>query len=353
MKPHSLRLLAFFAAVLLLPALSRAERDETPVIPVGSLSAFPEIVQTGTHPELTWDITVPETVDDVVDIEGPGTLRPKRCLIMDVRVLGASVKRVWTNHYGQVVNWEWVPTEARINHNGQGYDRIFFDTNDDVNPNSIVHSQTVEENDSIDFGARYVRSNGYWSTWYSSTNSSHNVVALKDGDTPPTTTPLYQQPSIESFILPYLDDEGKIKLGARDIIYLMELTHTNRNHGGFDLQDMALLVTFYDEVQTEDGVVDCHGDPLPGGSGGGGNDDDDDGGGPPHGHGGDDDDDDDGGPPHGHGGDEDDDDDGEGEGAGNPGNHKNVGNAGENPDGGDDWGGGSRGKSDGRGRRRR
>ena len=39
----------------------------------------------------------------------------------------------------------------------------------------------------------------------------------------------------------------------------MELTHTDRNHGGFDLQDLALLVTFYDEIETDEGVFDCEG----------------------------------------------------------------------------------------------
>ncbi|MEX2580287.1 MAG: hypothetical protein WD342_14610 [Verrucomicrobiales bacterium] len=294
-------------AVLLLtisPGLKA--QDETPNIPVGSLSAYPTLVQTGTHPTLTWDVTIPETVSDVIEIQDPGTLVPQRDLVMDVRVLGASVKRVWTNGQGNVVKWEWVPTEARIKYNGNGYNRIFYDTQDDVHPNQIVHSQTVEKSSTVDFGARYVNSNGSWATWYSSTNSSGNVVALVNGDTPPTTTPMYEQPDIESFILPYLDDEGKISLGARDVIYLMELTHTDPSHSGFDLQDMALLVTFYDEVV---------------GDNGNGNDDDNS--------------------------------SDSGDSPGNPGNDKAVGNAGENPDGGDDWGSGSRGKGDVRGRRKK
>ena len=100
------RKLAPLALVFLLGLPALRAQEETPLIPIGSLSAFPTIVQTGTKPQLTWDITLPETVDDIVDIEPPGTVRPKRCLIMDVRVLGASVKRVWLRN-GQVVDWEW------------------------------------------------------------------------------------------------------------------------------------------------------------------------------------------------------------------------------------------------------
>jgi len=227
------------------PAIGQV--DANPPVPIGSLTAFPTIVQTGTHPTLTWDITHPETIDDVVDIEGPGTIVPKKCLTMDVRVIGASVKRVWLNYWGQVTRWEWVPTEARMSFNNGSYNRIWFDTQDDVEPDQIVHSQVVRQGDRIDFGARYTTSSGGWATFRSSTNSNHNVIALRNGDTPPTTTPLYQQPTIESFILPYLDDNGNISIGPKDVLYLMELTHTDRYHGGFDLQDMCILVTFIEE----------------------------------------------------------------------------------------------------------
>lgn len=250
-------LLIFFLITLASIHQGVGQNNQVPAFPVGSLSAYPTIVQAGTHPTLTWDITIPEAIEEIIEIEEPGTIKPKRCLVMDVRVLGASVKRTWVNSRGEVVDWEWVPTESLISYNGASYERIFFDTQDDVAPNYIVHSQIVDKNSSIDFGARYVNSNGSWSTLYTSTNSAYNVVALKNGDTPPTTTPMYQQPTIESFILPYLDDDGNIELGPRDIIYLMELTHTDRNDGGFDLQDMALLVSFYDQVQEDGTVIDC------------------------------------------------------------------------------------------------
>lgn len=253
-KPHLFLILAFFFLLR-----TAGSQELTPLIPSGNLSAFPTIVQAGTHPTLTWDITIPEQVDEVVTIEPPGTLIPNRCLIMDVRILGASVKRVWLNSQGKVTDWEWVPTEAQMNYNGQGYSRIFYSTHDRVNPNTIVKTIAVDQGSTIDFGGRYVQSNGSWSTWYSSTNSQTNVVALKNGDTPPTTTPLYEQPSIESFLLPYLDTAGNIKLGARDVIYLIELTHTDIYHGGFDLQDLAILVTFYDELSHNGVTSDCEG----------------------------------------------------------------------------------------------
>ncbi len=52
----------------------------------------------------------------------------------------------------------------------------------DVNPNEIVHTGLVREGESINFGGRYLSSSNRWSTFYSSQNSSKNVIALVDGD---------------------------------------------------------------------------------------------------------------------------------------------------------------------------
>ena len=218
-------------------------QTNAPTIPVGDLSAFPTIVQAGTHPQLTWNVTIPASVVDVITVTPPGTITAKRKLRMDVRVLGASVWASTTNSRGQVTGGYFVPTEAQMRVNSGSYSRIFYDTHDDINPNTIVKTQTLYTGNTVNFGGRYYF-NGSWSTLYTTTNNNQQVVALINGNTPPTTTPLYQQPTIQSFILPYLDTQGKIKLGPRDVIYLMELAHTDKNNGGWDLQDLALLVTF-------------------------------------------------------------------------------------------------------------
>ncbi|MBK1880845.1 hypothetical protein JIN85_00380 [Luteolibacter pohnpeiensis] len=237
--------LAAFAAALASACLSPncfADSSELQ-LPVGSLTASPGWVREGVKPQLTWSITYPEVVTDLVEIEEPGTICAKVPVNMDVRVIGASVKAVWTDSLGKILKWQWVPTEARISLNGGSYSRIFYNTQDQVNPNTIIYSKSLSKGNKVDFGGRYYFQS-LWSHFYTTTNGNYNVVALVNGDVPPTTVPLYQQPTIESFIKPYLDEEGRIKIGPKDVIYLMELTHTDRNDGGFDLQDLALIVTF-------------------------------------------------------------------------------------------------------------
>lgn len=215
---------------------------QDPPVPVGFLSASPEYVQIGEKPNLSWSVTYPAVVKDIITITPPGTCTPKVRVAMDVRVIGASVKIVWTNGWGQVTRWEWAPTEAQVSINNGTYSRIFYNTQDKVNPSTVVHSTTVQAGRDINFAGRHYFDG--WSSLFKSTSDSGNVVALVNGDTPPTTTPLYQQPTIDDFIRPYLDGQGRVSIGPKDVIYLMELTHTNKNDAGFDLQDLALLVTF-------------------------------------------------------------------------------------------------------------
>ena len=67
--------LAALAAVLiatgtLSPRVLFAQSTD-PEIPVGSLTAFPVVVQPGTRPTLTWNISYPSIVKDYITIEDP------------------------------------------------------------------------------------------------------------------------------------------------------------------------------------------------------------------------------------------------------------------------------------------
>lgn len=211
----------------------------SPSIPVGSLTAYPTVVKTGTKPTLTWDISYPSVVKDFVDVIPPATVNPKAELDVEIRVLGNGV----TVSGGGISGFQFVNAEALLSFNGGSYSRIFYGTNNNVNPNTVVWSRTrIRQNETLRFGGRF-NYNG-WGPFYHSTSSSPNVRTLVSGDTPPNKVPGFGAPSLESFIRPYLGSNGKVKIGPMDVIVFMELTHTDERDSGYDLQDMVLLVTF-------------------------------------------------------------------------------------------------------------
>jgi hypothetical protein len=242
MKITSLIAPAMAISAMTLASVSRSEAGTTsPAVPVGWLTASPGYVKVGANPVLTWNITYPSTVEDYVKINTPATVVPNQTLDMQVRVLGAGV----TTSSSTGSNLTFVPTEACISVNNSSYQRIFYGTNLNVDPNKVVYSATVQANQSIRFGGRYYY-NRSWSEFYHSTYGTNNVRTLVNGQTPPTTYPLHTAPTLESFLKPFLDASGKVVIGPMDVIVFMELTHTDSQvkNQGYDLQDMVLLVTY-------------------------------------------------------------------------------------------------------------
>ncbi len=238
------QLAAFAAAVSICTLASnrvQAGSSTSPSVPVGWLSTGQSIVRAGTNTSLSWDITYPSVVTDYVTIDDPATVISKRALSYEVRVLGAGV----TSSSSNGSNFAFVPTEAQLSVNNNSYQRIFYGPNNDVNPTKVVASGSLSANKKLRFGGRYYF-NGKWGTNYTSTSGTNNVRTLVNGDTPPTTYPLFSAPTLESFLKPYLDSTGKVNIGPMDVIVFMELTHTDaqKYDPGYDLQDMVLLVTF-------------------------------------------------------------------------------------------------------------
>jgi hypothetical protein len=212
-----------------------------PSIPVGSLSAFPTVVQTGTKPTLTWNISYPAVVEDFVTVDPLGKITPKENLVCKIRMLGLGVTSQASN--GSIIYYR---TRARIRFNGSSdwvdiYDGKQTDTT--VQQQQIVKTYTVNNNQPINFEGAYY--NNGWKTSYSSL-SGDNVRSLVNGDTPPSNVPDYDAPSLESFLRPYLDSSGKVKIGPMDVIVFMELTHSasQKSNIGYDLQDCVMLITF-------------------------------------------------------------------------------------------------------------
>ena len=221
--------------------------EETfPKMPSGWLSAFPTIVQTGTKPTISWGINYPSIVEDYITIIDPGTIEADEEVDCEIRILGAGVT------VGNNSGFSFVPTEALVGYDGGSYSRIFYGTNDEVNPNQVVYTKTVAKNKKLRFGGRYYY-NRSWGTFFNSDSSGQNVRALVNGSTPPSNVPEYNAPSLESFIKPYLNASGKVNIGPMDVIIFMELTHTNTSDSGYDLQDMVLLVTFKSKAKTNNG----------------------------------------------------------------------------------------------------
>lgn len=209
-----------------------------PAIPVGLLSAYPTIVQTGTKPTLTWNILYPSKVTDVAVVNPPGTLIPNQDIYVTVQIVGTGVTTC-----DPTQGTTPLYTDARLSVNGGPYIQLFYGTQADVDPSAQLYIKKLGANQTIDFGGRFVRNNA-WSPFYTTRSSNFQIVTLVTGQTPPTSFPLFQSTSLASYLQPYLDSAGKVNIGPMSVLILMELGQTSHTSSCFDYQDQVLLVTF-------------------------------------------------------------------------------------------------------------
>jgi hypothetical protein len=234
------QLAAVSAAVIAVSTLAspRAHSQTTPVNPVGSLSAYPTVVQTGTKPTLDWSILYPSKVSNIATITPPGkiTIIDKN-IYVSVQPIGTGITACDSTQGSTPLY-----ADARISVNGAAYQQLFYGTQADIDPAYSLYIKKLGVGNTINFSGRYVK-NGAWSPLYTTLSANFQVVALINGDSIPTTFPLYQSSTLASYLRPYLTSTGKVNIGPLSIIILMELGQTNRTLSCFDYQDMVLLVT--------------------------------------------------------------------------------------------------------------
>ena len=229
---------AVIALNVLVSSSATAATSTIPSMPVGIMTAYPTVVQTGTKPTLTWSILYPSKVSDVAQINPPGTITiTQKNTYVSVQPIGTGVTTC-----DPTQGTTPLYTDARLSVNGAAYVQLFYGIQSDVDPAYSLYIKKMGVNDTLNFSGRYVR-NAAWSPLYTTLSANQQVVALVNGDRPPTSFSLYQSSILASYLKPYLDASGKVKIGPLSILIMMELGQTNHSSPCFDYQDMVLLVS--------------------------------------------------------------------------------------------------------------
>ena len=208
-------------ALLTFPAFSAESK-----IPVGSLTVDKNLVQKDEKPRLTWNIIHPiSELDEVISVDENDKITVLKDVKVDVYMVGTGV----TSNSGRTQH----TTKSHIGL-GQGWEHVFTGKGDDVNPLKVLISRELEAGTKITFKANFKNDRE---------NSSDEVILLRDGDSAPSGLGDNGGASLESYLKSYVED-GKLSLGTLDVIYCAELTHTDKNSSGYDLQDSIVLLRF-------------------------------------------------------------------------------------------------------------
>ena len=220
------------ASFLAMTAAVYAQEMQEPAIPVGKLSVDSNLVQAGAKPKLTWDITFPKNVEEVVEVDPDDEITPKTRLRLQVFVLGVGITDQTGREYP-------ARSEIRFSSNSS-WQGVYTGVGSQSDPTRAIHDRIVEAGNTITFRARvFVRGFGYYN------NDSSNIQVLQNGDFAPGNAGGYDQDSIADYLQSAVDpDTGRLVLGPLDLIYACELTHSDENHRGYDVQDTVVLLRF-------------------------------------------------------------------------------------------------------------
>ena len=214
-------------------ALSSVAAFADPNRPIGTIDVDNVYVRTGTKPLVSWEITYPPGVRDLVVPLPTGRVITTEETRVKMRVAGVAFQSGSTH----------LPVEfsAKV---GGGWQELFFGTGAEVRPSEYVFDQVVPAGTTLDFRGQAQRENGgfYDPRWTDGVDLG--VTGLFDGDTPPYYAPAYEQGNIESFLSSYISEENTIQIGPRDMIYLFELASHDPSEWWFDMQDLVVVVTY-------------------------------------------------------------------------------------------------------------
>jgi hypothetical protein len=96
----------------------------------------------------------------------------------------------------------------------------------------------------LQFNGRY---SWLFNKTYRSDSKDGHVIILKNGDTPPNYPAFANQDGLQTFLRSIMNSSGKIAIGAKDLVYLVELGSLDSNA---DFQDAVVLVTFTEKALT-------------------------------------------------------------------------------------------------------
>jgi hypothetical protein len=253
---------ASFATCAFVSGAAKAQTATAdPLTPVGVMTAFPTIVQTGTKPTLTWNIMHPARIggggggtsgggnngggngggnndgaEELAVVNPPGTIIPTTDSYVTVQIIGSGPTDCRSNNSSKP------PTDLRVSLDGGTYAQLFYGTQDNVNSSQKLFIKKVRAGQTVDFGGRYVV-NGAWTPFFTTRSANLQVYALVNGDLYPASSKFNGQAAMASYLKPYIDSSMRVKIGPLSVLLVMELAQTNHSSPCFDYQDQVVLVT--------------------------------------------------------------------------------------------------------------
>ncbi len=161
-----------------------------------------------------------------------------------IRVLGSQITYGANGPRVSVRVSTTLPFEASRQRGTPAWTDLFQGSAINGNEEQVIRNVPADSPILLRFNGRY--SSLFNRTYQSDANDGH-VVMLKNGDRPPDYAPFGNQRSLASFLQTVIGQNGRIAIGPKDVLFIVELGSLDSNA---DFQDAVILVTFIEKPLT-------------------------------------------------------------------------------------------------------
>ncbi len=126
---------------------------------------------------------------------------------------------------------------------GSSYQDLFDD--DDVDGGETETVTGYSDGKQVIVKVRGYYRQSRWLTFdqtFASNDETGHIVMLRDGDLPPDYPAFDDQGSMNAYLANILDEEGRVDIGAYDLVLLAEMGALNTSSA--DFQDAVILIQF-------------------------------------------------------------------------------------------------------------
>jgi len=209
-------------SLLTVPIFAQDSERQMPILPLGSMTATPTVVQVGVTPTLNWVIYLPQNINKSITIRPPNTIEQLDDFYVSVRTVG--------------IDKDY--TDVRMSVDRGSYFQLFYGSKEDVEPQNPLYIKKLNKHSQINFGGRYIK-DGVWTSLFTTNSVNGRALILSNGDDLPEVIKGEMEKN-NSYLSPYVNGSNKVRISPLSLLVLLELD----DNGSFDHDDITLLVTF-------------------------------------------------------------------------------------------------------------
>lgn len=183
----------------------------------------------------------PSPLATLVEVGADKQITARKDLEVRIRTIGSAFKAGYT----ELPTALWIKSRMPCH----AWELIHYDRAGDIDPREIICELDLPSGTTVDLAWRGRHVENRWLPHQWTLEECTKVLCLKNGDSFPSELRDINDGAIDNFLAQHLGKAGRVVLGPRELLYLLEFGPGGPADEGPDFRDLALVVSFHEADQ--------------------------------------------------------------------------------------------------------